>query len=305
MLAVGGRELSRAATVEAGAADAPSAAAAATDDLYGGGYFGVGRDPSGDRQGLSGYASYDRVSSNADITAYLLWRNFRLVRSLDVGCATGYVVEALRERGIDAEGCDVSQFAVDHAAPGAVGHLRLGDLSTGLTYDDSSFDLVSTLEVLEHLPPAQVPGALREVRRVGRGFVYATIPSFGVNDGGPDGHLEGKVRPERLEHYRSLGAAFEGPVPEEDLEVDAAGVPIEGHLCIASYRWWTARFAEAGFERRLDLERRLHRDLEPTGLNDHWNVYVFALPGTSEEWAAPLRPEASLAELGLVHPLLG
>ena len=126
-LAVGGRELTRAATVESGATGATSSAGPA-DDLYGGGYFGVGRDPSGDRQGLSGYASYDRVSSNADITAYLLWRNFRLVRSLDVGSATGYVVEALRERGIDAEGCDVSQFAVDHAAPGAVGHLRLGDL---------------------------------------------------------------------------------------------------------------------------------------------------------------------------------
>ena len=49
-----------------------------------------------------------------------------------MGCATGYLVEALRERGIDAQGCDLSAYAIDHAAPGAVGHVRLADLFAGL-----------------------------------------------------------------------------------------------------------------------------------------------------------------------------
>ncbi len=99
----------------------PSARARRVSDTYGGGYFGEGRDASGDREGRSGYARYDRIASNADIAGWLLWRNFRVRTVLDVGCATGYLVEVLRERGIDAEGCDVSQFAVDHATPGAWG----------------------------------------------------------------------------------------------------------------------------------------------------------------------------------------
>ena len=53
------------------------------------------------------------------------------------------------------------------------------------------------------------------------GVLYATIPSFGVNASGPDGHFDGKVRPERLAHYESLGADYGGPVPHEDLAVDA------------------------------------------------------------------------------------
>jgi SAM-dependent methyltransferase len=295
-------ELSRAARI--GGAVAEARGAGKPTPLYGASYFGVGRDPSGDRQGRSGYAAYDRVSSNADIAAYLLWRNFRAQRTLDVGCAVGYVVEALRELGADAQGCDHSAYAVAHAAPGALGYVRLGDPLAGLPYDDGAFDLVSALEVLEHLPPERVPDALGELRRVCDGVLYATIPSFGPNASGPDGHLAGKVRPERLAAYERMGPDFDGPVPVADLAVDAEGQPVEGHLTIASFEWWTARFAEAGFERWVDVEQRLYGDLEPTDLAEFWNLYVFGVTGAPRSLAAPRRPGSTLRELGLVHPLL-
>ncbi len=305
-MARAGAELSRAARVAsvvdearaAGTTDDPS------DPFYGDAYFGVGRDPSGDRQGRSGYATYDRVSSNADIAAYLLWRNFALRRTLDVGCARGYLVEALRELGVDAHGSDVSAFAVEHAAPGALGYVRLGDLAHGLPYADGEFDLVSALEILEHLEPDDVAGALTELARVCGGVLYATVPSFGPNASGPDGHLDGKVRPERLEHYRALGPDYDGPIPREDLAVDAEGALLEGHLTIASFAWWTARFAEAGLERRVDVERRLYADIAPAGLGRFWNLYVCTVPGAPDPLTEPKHPERSLRELGLVHPLI-
>lgn len=302
LMAVAGRELSRAARVGEVVAEARREAAR-HPSLYGGAYFGEGRDPAGDRQGRSGYARYDRVASNADIAAYLLWRHFRVTRLLDVGCATGYLVEAARELGLEAEGCDVSPYAVEHAAPGALGWVRLGDPVRGLPYPSGSFELVCALEVLEHLAPADVPAALRELRRVCAGLCYVTIPSFGPNPSGPDGHLEGKVRPERLAHYRALGPDFTGPVPREDLAVDADGVPVEGHLTIASYGWWTARFAEAGFVRWPEVEQQLYADIAPVGLEQFWNLYVFALPHTPSSVAWPRSPGTSLPELGLRHPL--
>ena len=306
-MARAGRELSRAARVATVVAEARSASPPGDGrdhPIYGDAYFGVGRDPSGDREGRSGYASYDRVSSNADIAAFVLWRNFTVRRTLDVGCARGYLVEALRELGIDANGSDVSAFAVEHASPGALGYVRLGDLARGLPYADGAFDLVSALEILEHLEPADVPGALRELARVCGGALYATIPSFGPNTSGPDGHFDGKVRPERLEHYRSLGPDYEGPVPREDLAVDAEGALLEGHLTIASFEWWTARFAEAGLERRVDVERRLYADIAPAGLGRFWNLYVCTVPGAPASLTEPKSPEKSLRQLGLVHPLI-
>ena len=101
LMAVAGRELTQAAERGLAVAEARQAGIA---DTYGGSYFGEGRDASGDRAGRSGYARYDRVASNADIAGWLLWRNFRVADALDVGCATGFLVEVLRERGIDADG---------------------------------------------------------------------------------------------------------------------------------------------------------------------------------------------------------
>ena len=267
-------------------------------------YFGEGRDPSGDRQGRSGYATYDRVSSNADIAAFMLWRNFAARRTLDVGCAKGYLVEALRELGVDAHGSDVSPFAVEHASPGALGYVRVGDLAQGLPYADAEFDLVSALEILEHLEPDDVPVAIAELARVCGGVLYATIPSFGENASGHDGHFDGKVRPERLEHYRTLPRRYEGPIPKEDLALDAVGGPVEGHLCIASFQWWTARFADAGLERRVDIERRLYADIAPAGLGRFWNLYVLSVPGAPATLTESKCPGQTLAQLGLVHPLL-
>ena len=94
-----GGELSNAAERAAAVAEARRAG---VPDAYGGAYFGEGRDAEGDREGRSGYARYDRIASNADIAGWLLWRKFQVTTALDVGCATGYLVEVLRERGIDA-----------------------------------------------------------------------------------------------------------------------------------------------------------------------------------------------------------
>ncbi len=222
------------------------------------------------------------------------------------GARPGFVVEVLRELGVEAVGCDVSSFAIGNATPGAVGHVRVADVLTGLPWPDAAFDVVSVLETLEHLPPDQVPQAIAELRRVCGGFLYATIPSFGPSGGpGPDGFFDNKVRPECLEHYRSLGPTFQGPVQYADLERDVDGDPVEGHLTIASFGWWTRQFASAGMTRRPEIESRIYADIEPAGLTPWWNLYVFSVPGADEAVATARQPECDLVELGLRHPLYG
>jgi SAM-dependent methyltransferase len=270
-------------------------ARALEDPTYGSSYFGAGRDPL-DRMGLSGYERYDRGTSNADVAAYLVWRAFDVDRVLDVGCATGFVVEALRELGMDASGVDVSQYAVDHAALGAQGHLQYGDLLTRLPFRRGEFELVTALETLEHLPPRSIPRALRELRRVTSGYVLATIPSFGPNPNGPGGWFQVKVRDERVPYYESFGPDYEGPVAYDDLYRDARGEPVEGHLTIASFGWWTRMFAEAGFVRCDAVERRLHPHLARFGLRKYWNLYVFRIADAPEP-ADDVRVPSDLEEV--------
>jgi SAM-dependent methyltransferase len=247
------------------------------DDTYDGGYFGEDRNPV-DRMGLSGYERYDRFMSNADVAAYLVWRFLPGQLTLDAGCAFGFVVEALRELGLDAEGVDVSYFAIDHASRGARGHVRQGSLLDRLPFDDARFDVVTALETLEHLPPDAIPAAIGELRRVTKGYLLATIPSFGPNLNGPGGWYDGKVRDERLAHYRQLPDTYEGPVPFDDLARDAEGNLLEGHLTIASFGWWTKQFEAVGFERCGEIERRIHPHLARFGLTKYWCLYVMRVP---------------------------
>jgi len=265
------------------------------DVVYGGSYFGEGRDPN-DRAYLSGYARYDRDTSNANAAAYLVWRWFPVATSLDVGCATGYVVEALRELDVDASGVDISRYATTHPAPGARGHIRQGDLRRGLPFRDGAFDVVTALETLEHLSPPDVPAAVAELARVSRRWVLCTIPSFGPNPNGPGGWFQVKVRDDRVAHYESLGPDYTGPIPYVDLYRDALGHPIEGHLTVASFAWWTQRFADAGLVRCGGTERCVHPELARLGLTKYWNLYVFRRPDAPEP-GADRDPEAVAAVL--------
>jgi SAM-dependent methyltransferase len=262
------------------------------DDWYDGAYFG----DAGGAGIASQYEYYTRDSSNADVAAYILWRHFPMTSALDVGCAFGFVTEALREVGVDAKGVDTSQYAVEHAL-GARGHTQYGNLLYRLPFRRARFDLVSALETLEHLPPDRVPHAIAELARVSSKWVVATIPSLGPNEFGPGGWLDAKVRPERLDYYRSLGDGYEGPLPYDDLYRDEHGDPVEGHLTIASFHWWTKRFAEAGLVRCGEAERRIHPQIARFGMTKYWNLYVFRHENTPEPPAAPIRTDAEIEDV--------
>ena len=76
---------------------------------------------------------------------------------LDVGCAHGFLVEALRDRGVDACGLDVSAFAVSQARPDVAPHLRVGSVLDPIP---GHYDLVTCLEVLDHLDETDAPAAV-------------------------------------------------------------------------------------------------------------------------------------------------
>ncbi|MDX6402570.1 MAG: hypothetical protein QOH70_25 [Blastocatellia bacterium] len=105
-------------------------------------------------------------------------------RILDVGCGTGANLQMLAQFGA-AEGVDVSTEALDFCRARGVADVKQG-AAEDLPFDDASFDLVTGLDVVEHLDD-DIAG-LREMRRVLRpdGRAVFFVPAFmflwGVQD---------------------------------------------------------------------------------------------------------------------------
>jgi SAM-dependent methyltransferase len=100
----------------------------------------------------------------------------RRPRILDVGCGTGANLLMLSQYG-DAEGVDLSEDALAFCRERGLDKVRLG-AGEELPYEDSTFDLVTAFDVVEHMDDDLA--GLREMRRVLRpgGRVLLFVPTF-------------------------------------------------------------------------------------------------------------------------------
>jgi SAM-dependent methyltransferase len=67
---------------------------------------------------------------------------------LDAGCAKGFLVEALRDRGVEAYGIDLSEYAIGEVRRDIRPYCRAASLVEPLP---ERFDLIVCIEVLEHI----------------------------------------------------------------------------------------------------------------------------------------------------------
>ncbi len=108
---------------------------------------------------------FDRVQKFA-IDRFLKHENIQVVgrKWLDLGCGRGRWLRHLSTLGARVQGIDLSQDAVHHCR-------RLGfEVAQGtidrLPFDSASFDFVSSVTVLMHLPPPARESAIAELSRV-------------------------------------------------------------------------------------------------------------------------------------------
>ena len=129
---------------------------------------------------------------------------------LDVGCGTGANLKLLQTFG-RAEGIDISPQAVDFCHERGLDSVKLGAIEH-LPYETGSFDLVTALDVIEHLDD-DVAG-VRELGRVLRpdGRLLVFVPAFmflwGVQDD-VSNHRRRYTLPSLLKTIESAGLSID------------------------------------------------------------------------------------------------
>ena len=106
----------------------------------------------------------------------------------DAGRAHGFLVEALWDRGVEAHGRDISAFAISQVRPDIRAYCATGSIADPIT---GHYDLVTCIEVLEHMNEPDAIQAIAEMTKVTDRILFSSSP----NDFAEPTHVN--VRPVR------------------------------------------------------------------------------------------------------------
>jgi SAM-dependent methyltransferase len=100
-------------------------------------------------------------------------RDFHPTTVLDAGCALGMLVEQLHRRGVDARGFDVSEYAISQVDESVADRCQVGSLTDPI---EGHYDLVTCIEVLEHIPPEQADAAVANLCAAADTLLISSTP---------------------------------------------------------------------------------------------------------------------------------
>ncbi len=134
-------------------------------ELYDAYYFahGCGREYKRDAHWLG---FFDKIA--ARITSDIAPKTV-----LDAGCAMGFLVETLRKRGVEAWGVDISDYAIQNVHPDIQPYCWVGSVTEPFP---RKYDLIVTIEVLEHLPRLESEQALANLCQHTDDVLFSSTP---------------------------------------------------------------------------------------------------------------------------------
>lgn len=110
-----------------------------------------------------------------------LIRMFNPRSTLEIGCAKGFLVKALRDKGVAAYGVDISEYAVSDAHPDAAEYLFVHDVTKPTDITFPVVDLIISIDTFEHIPEEHLETVWKFMRKCGRDY-YVKVGTLKTPD---------------------------------------------------------------------------------------------------------------------------
>jgi GT2 family glycosyltransferase len=101
-------------------------------------------------------------------------RHLRPSRAFDAGCAMGMLVEAFWDRGVEAWGVDISEYAISQTRRDMAPYCRTGSLAEPI---EGAYDVITCIEVLEHMPAEDAVKAVENMCRATNTIFFSSTSS--------------------------------------------------------------------------------------------------------------------------------
>lgn len=103
-----------------------------------------------------------------------LVRAFDPRRLFDAGCALGLLVESMWDRGVEAYGRDISEFAISQIRADVRPCCQVGSIAEPI---EGEFDLLTCIEVLEHMPEQEALRAIGAMAAAAPRILFSSSPT--------------------------------------------------------------------------------------------------------------------------------
>jgi SAM-dependent methyltransferase len=115
------------------------------------------------------------VVRSAGRIADSILNDFKAGCVIDVGCGTGALLEALRDRGCEGFGLEYSEAALQYCHARRLSVAKF-DLERDILNDNRTFDVAVSMEVAEHLPEMVADRYIDLLTRLSRVIVFTAAP---------------------------------------------------------------------------------------------------------------------------------
>jgi SAM-dependent methyltransferase len=183
------------------------------------------------------YANPDGESLACDPIVKAWKTIFQPKNMLDVGTGRATLVAYARRAGIEADGFDFSEWAVNEGRYPQCKRewLKVHDATKPWPYQNNSYDLVVALDLMEHIYLDDLDFVISELHRVAKKWIFlqtAVAGSGGLQGRDEDGYILKKGE----------------PVP-----IELQGCAVAGHVLLRKEQWWYEKLEHENWMPRKDM----------------------------------------------------
>ncbi len=178
------------------------------------------------------------------------WKEvFKCKNLLDVGCGRGTFCAYARAIGIEAVGFDFSEWSCSHLYTHCDGSwVTCKDATKPWGYPDRSFDLVTVLDLMEHLYEEDIDKVINEMYRVARKYIFMQIATVGCDD--------------------SVDIRYKLKKGQE-IPIELEGTAVAGHVTVQDREFWVKKLKRDGWVLRDDLVLEFYKR-PPINVISNW-----------------------------------